>query len=175
MEFEKKIYSKELLSVLYESGKSIGTAESCTSGMIATAITMVPGASDYFKGGIICYCDEMKTSLLDVNAELLAEKTAVCEEVARQMVKGAIEKLGVDYAVASTGFAGPGSMEGIPVGTIWIACGNIDEQVAIRLSEDEGREKNVNNAVDKALELFLDFIVKHEPARGDEIVELIAE
>ena len=86
MDFEKKVYSKELLSILYESGKTLGTAESCTSGMIATAITMVPGASDYFKGGIICYCDNMKTSMLDVEASLISQKTAVCEEVAIQMV-----------------------------------------------------------------------------------------
>ena len=147
MDFEKKVYSKELLSILYESGKTLGTAESCTSGMIATAITMVPGASDYFKGGIICYCDNMKTSML-----------------------------GVDYAIASTGFAGPGTAEGIPVGTIWIACGNKDEQITLKLSEDEGREKNISNAVDKALEMAFSFIQEHEPARiGDEAVELIAE
>ena len=176
MDFEKKVYSKELLSILYESGKTLGTAESCTSGMIATAITMVPGASDYFKGGIICYCDNMKTSMLDVEASLISRKTAVCEEVAIQMVKGAIEKLGVDYAIASTGFAGPGTAEGIPVGTIWIACGNKDEQITLKLSEDEGREKNISNAVDKALEMAFSFIQEHEPARiGDEAVELIAE
>jgi nicotinamide-nucleotide amidase len=118
----------------------------------------------------------MKTSMLDVEASLISQKTAVCEEVAIQMVKGAIEKLGVDYAIASTGFAGPGTADGIPVGTIWIACGNKDEQITLKLSEDEGREKNISNAVDKALEMAFSFIQEHEPARiGDEAVELIAE
>lgn len=176
MDFKKKIISKELLSLLYESDKTIGTAESCTSGLIAAAITMVPGASDYFKGGIVSYSDDVKIANLDVDADIIAEKTAVCEEVAIQMVQGAINALGVDYAVSATGYAGPGCSEGIPVGTIWLACGNKDEQVTLQLSEDEGRDKNVENAVNSALELLLDFIRAHEPARvGDEVVELTAE
>lgn len=176
MEFEKKVFSKELLALLYESEKTIGTAESCTSGMIASAITLVPGASDYFKGGIVSYSDEIKVSVLGVDADLIAEKTSVCEEVAVQMVKGAIKTLNVDYAVAATGFAGPGGADGIPVGTIWIACGNAEEQTTLKLTEDEGREKNSDNAVHAALSLLLDFIRQHEPARvGDEVVELTAE
>ncbi len=176
MEFGNKVLSKELLSLLYESDKTVGTAESCTAGGIASAITMVPGASNYFKGGIISYWDDVKTNVLDVDAEVIAENTAVCEEVAKQMVLGAINTLGVDYAVASTGFAGPGSEGDIPVGTIWVACGNKDEQVTLKLTDDEGRDENIGNAVLKALKLLLDFVSAHEPARvGDEVVELIAE
>ena len=175
MNFEKKVLSKELLALLYESGKTVGTAESCTSGMIAAAITMVPGASDYFKGGIVSYTDDVKTALLDVDPEVIEKNTAVCEEVALQMVKGAIDCLGVDYVIASTGFAGPGTAPGVAVGTIWLACGNRDEQITLKLSEDEGRDKNVENAVHRALALLLDFIRQHEPARtGDEVVELTA-
>lgn len=176
MEFDKKVLSKELLSVMYESEKTIGTAESCTSGLIASAITLVPGSSDYFKGGIVSYSDEIKTSILGVDADLIAEKTAVCEEVAIQMVKGAIKALGVDYAVSATGFAGPGGADGVPVGTIWLACGNADEQVTLKLTEDEGREKNIAIAAAAAMRLLLDFVSAHEPARvGDEVVELTAE
>lgn len=176
MEFEKKVLSKELLSLLYESEKTVGTAESCTSGMIASAITLVPGSSDYFKGGIVSYSDDVKVALLGVDADVIAEKTAVCEEVAVQMVKGAIKALDVDYAVSATGFAGPGGANGVPVGTIWVACGNAEEQVTKKLTEDEGREKNCDNAVQAALGLLLDFVRQHEPARvGDEVVELTAE
>jgi len=176
MNFEKKVFSKEILALLYESEKTLGTAESCTSGMIATAITLVPGSSDYFKGGIVSYADEIKVNTLGVDKDVIDEKTAVCEEVAIQMVKGAIDALDVDYAVAATGFAGPGSQNGIPVGTIWLACGNKDEQVTLKLTEDEGRDKNVDNAVDNALKLLIDFIRNHEPARvGDEVIELTAE
>lgn len=176
MEFGNKILSKELLSLLYESEKTVGTAESCTAGGIASAITMVPGASNYFKGGIISYWDDVKTNVLGVDAELISENTAVCEDVAKQMVIGAIKALGVDYAVAATGFAGPGSEGNIPVGTIWVACGNNEEQVTLQLTDDEGRDENVGNAVSEALKLLLDFVREHEPARvGDEVVELIAE
>lgn len=176
MEFEKKVLSKELLSLLYESEKTVGTAESCTSGMIASAITLVPGSSDYFKGGIVSYSDDVKVAVLGVDADVIAEKTAVCEEVAVQMVKGAIKALDVDYAVSATGFAGPGGANGVPVGTIWVACGNAEEQVTKKLTEDEGREKNCDNAVQAALGLLLDFVRQHEPARvGDEVVELTAE
>lgn len=176
MEFENKVLSKELLALLYESQRTVGTAESCTSGMIATCITSVPGASDYFKGGIVSYSDDVKTSLLNVGADVIAARSAVCEEVAVQMVKGTIDILHVDYAVSATGFAGPGSADGIPVGTIWLACGNKDEQVTAMLSADEGREKNVNNAVKEAMAMLIKFVREHEPPRvGDEVVELTAE
>lgn len=173
MDFKKKVLSKDLLSVLYESGKTIGTAESCTSGMIGAAITLVPGSSDYFKGGIISYSDEVKSSILGVDAEIIEKKTAVCEEVAVQMVAGAIKTLGVDYAVSATGFAGPGGGGNVPVGTIWLACGNADEHVTLKLTEDDGRELNIENAVCEALRILLEFITAHEPAQdSDEVVEL---
>ncbi|MBO5427142.1 MAG: CinA family protein [Prevotella sp.] len=176
MEFGNKVLSKELLSLLYESDKTVGTAESCTAGGIASAITMVPGASNYFKGGVVSYWDDVKVNVLGVDADIIEEKTAVCEEVAKQMVAGAINALGVDYAVASTGFAGPGSEGDIPVGTIWIACGNKDEQITLQLTDDEGRDENIGKAVMEALKLLLDFVSAHEPARvGDEVVELTAE
>ena len=176
MEFGNKVLSKELLSLLYESDKTVGTAESGTAGGIASAITMVPGASNYFKGGIVSYWDDVKVNVLGVDADIIEEKTAVCEEVAKQMVAGAINALGVDYAGASTGFAGPGSEGDIPVGTIWIACGNKDEQITLQLTDDEGRDENIGKAVMEALKLLLDFVSAHEPARvGDEVVELTAE
>ncbi|WP_289466809.1 CinA family protein, partial [Klebsiella pneumoniae] len=79
---------------LYGNGKTLGTAESCTGGRIAEAIIASPGASNYFKGGIISYTNEIKERLLSVDHQVLEEKTAVCEEVAIQMVKGACETLG---------------------------------------------------------------------------------
>ena len=176
MDFENKVLSKELLALLYESDKTVGTAESCTSGLIASVISSVPGSSVYFIGGIIRDSDEVKKKLLKVDEEIINEKTAVCEEVAIQMVKGVIETLDVDYAVSATGFAGPGAGGTVPVGTIWLACGNKDEQVTLPIAADEGREKNVSHAVHEAMVLLLDFIRSHEPARiGDEVVELTAE
>ena len=165
MEFEKKVLSREIQQYLYESGKTVGTAESCTGGRVAEAMIAVPGASAYFKGGIVCYTNEIKERLLSVDKQ----KSAVCEEVAQAMVKGAIKALNVDFAVATTGVAGPGGGTAEnPVGTIWIACGSADEVVTVKLTEDFGRDINLAIATSKALQLFLDFLAKHLPAKSDD-------
>ncbi len=163
MDFESKIISREISQLLWEMDKTVSTAESCTGGRIAEAIISVPGASKYFKGGVISYVDEVKMSLLNVSGDLLAEKTAVCEEVARQMVAGACRTLNTDYAIAATGLAGPGGgTKEIPVGTIWLACGTPDRQVAVKVEEDHGRDINLAIATNRAMQLFLDFL-KSEP------------
>ena len=159
MDFESKIISREISQLLWEMEKTVGTAESCTGGRIAEAIISVPGASKYFKGGIISYVDEIKMSLLGVDAALLEEKTAVCEEVANQMVVGACKALNTDYAIAATGYAGPGGgSKDIPVGTIWLACGTMEKQVAMMVQEDHGRDINLAIATNKSMQMFLDFL-----------------
>jgi len=94
MEFETKIISRQIGDMLYASGLSLGTAESCTGGLISEAIIATPGASNYFKGSVVSYTNEIKERLLKVDHQLLEEKTAVCEEVARQMVQGAMAQMG---------------------------------------------------------------------------------
>ena len=168
MEFEKKILSREIQQYLYESGLTVGSAESCTGGRIAESIIAVPGASTYFKGGIISYTNEIKESLLGVDHQLLEEKTAVCEDVAKAMVKGAIKALDVDFAIASTGTAGPGGgTPDIPVGTIWLACGNAENIVTMKLTEDYGRDINLAIATSKALQMFIDFLRTNMPKREE--------
>lgn len=163
MDFESKIISREISQILWEMDKTVSTAESCTGGRIAEAIIAVPGASKYFKGGIISYVDEVKMSLLHVSADVLAEKTAVCEEVARQMVSGACKTLNTDYAISATGIAGPGGgTKENPVGTIWLACGTQERQVTMKVEEDHGRDINLAIATNKAMQMFLDFL-KTEP------------
>jgi len=159
MDFESKIISREISQLLWEMEKTVSTAESCTGGRIAESIISVPGASKYFKGGIICYVNEVKEKLLGVSHDVLEEKTAVCEEVATQMVKGACSALGTDYAIAATGFAGPGGgTKEIPVGTIWLACGSPDEVVTQKVEEDHGRDINLAIAANKAVQMFYDFL-----------------
>ena len=161
MGFQDKVLSREINQNLYEQQKTLATAESCTGGGIAQAIIASPGASSYFKGGIVSYTNEVKTNLLHVPAELIAEKSVVSEEVAVAMVKGAIEALNTDYAVAVTGIAGPaGGTDEIPVGTIWIACGTMDNITTCKLTDDEGRDKNISNAISTALQMILDMIKK---------------
>lgn len=159
MSLENKILSKEIQQFLYDNGKTLGTAESCTGGRIAESIIAVPGASNYFKGGIISYTNDVKETLLKVDHQTLEEKTAVCEEVAIQMVKGACEALNVDFAISATGFAGPGGgTSSIPVGTIWLACGSKDYVKTIKLTENEGRDINLAVATTTALKLFLEYL-----------------
>ena len=159
MDFESKIISREVSQLLWEMDKTVGTAESCTGGRIAEAIISVPGSSKYFKGGVISYVDEVKMSLLGVDAQLLDEKTAVCEEVAIQMVKGACQALNTDYAISATGIAGPGGgTKEHPVGTIWLACGNENRVATVKVEEDHGRDINLAIATNRAMQLFLEYL-----------------
>ena len=166
MDFESKIISREVSEILWETEKTVGTAESCTGGRIAEAIIAVPGASKYFKGGIISYVNEIKENLLGVDHQLLEEKTAVCEEVAIAMVKGACKALNTDYAISATGFAGPtGGTKDIPVGTIWLACGKPERVITVKVEEDHGRDINLAIATNKAMELFLTFLREEDAPR----------
>ena len=155
--------------MLWDMEKTVGTAESCTGGRIAEAIIAIPGASKYFKGGVISYVNEIKESLLGVSHDVLEEKTAVCEEVAIAMVKGACKALNTDYAIAATGVAGPtGGTKDIPVGTIWLACGNSDRVATLMVEEDHGRDINLAIATNKAMQLFLDYL-KEENVEKEEL------
>jgi nicotinamide-nucleotide amidase len=159
MEFENKVLSREIQQNLYDNGKTLGTAESCTGGRIAEAIIAVPGASNYFKGGIVCYTNEIKENLLHVSHQVLEEQTAVCEEVAKELVLGACNTLNVDYAIAATGTAGPGGgTPEIPVGTIWLAWGSKDGVETLKLTEDNGRDINLSIATHTALRNFLNYL-----------------
>ena len=164
MQFENKVLSKEILFLLYESGKTLATAESCTSGKVAESITLMPGASAYFTGGIVAYSEEVKKSLLNVPEELIEEKTVVSEEVAIRMAEGACEVLNTDYAIATTGVAGPGggTIEN-PVGTIWIAAGKKGEMKTVKLTENDGRDINVSRATFRALQLLLEVLKEDFP------------
>lgn len=169
MGFENKILSREISQLIWENGKTLGTAESCTGGRIAESIIAMPGASNYFKGGVVSYTNEIKERILGISHNLLEEKTAVCEDVAIEMVKGAIKVLDVDYAISATGFAGPGGGTGdIPVGTIWLACGNKDDIVTMKLEDDFGRDINLANATTKALQMFLQYLLDRSEKSDDD-------
>ena len=169
MDFESKILSREISQLLWEREQTLGTAESCTGGRIAEAIIAIPGASKYFKGGIVSYVDEVKENLLGVNHDVIEEQTAVCEEVARQMVVGACRSLNTDFAIAATGYAGPtGGPKNIPLGTIWLACGNADRISTLKLEDDFGRDINLAIATNKALQMFYDFLLDEEESNKEE-------
>lgn len=156
MSIQVKVLSREISEYLWRAGKTVSTAESCTAGLVAAAIAALPGASTYFKGGVVTYTNELKTQLLGVTEELLAEKGAVSKECVNAMVVGAIERLGTDYAVAVTGYAGPGGGPEAPVGTIFVAAGNAEEIIVRELTGDDGREENVARASLNALQILLE-------------------
>ena len=146
--------AERLRVVMTERGKTVSTAESCTSGRIASTLTSVSGASDYFLGGLVAYQDDVKIAYLGVTAEMIAEHDVVSRDVVEQMVRGACRMFGSDYALASTGYAGGGT-DTIPSGTIWIGWGSETEVYSMKLSEDKGREENTRNAAKTAIRSLL--------------------
>lgn len=157
MSVETKKLSKEISEIFWREDFTLSTAESCTAGNVAAIITAVPGSSRFYQGGVIAYSNEVKKNLLNVNEETLASVGAVSEETVVEMVQGAIDTFGTDYAIATSGIAGPaGGTPEKPVGTIWVAAGNKDKIVTTKLTEDEGREKNIQAATKTALQLLLE-------------------
>lgn len=109
------------------NAKTLATAESCTGGTIASRITALPGASKYYRGGVVAYSNEVKEQALGVKHETLEQHGAVSEETVREMALGVRERLGADFGVATSGIAGPsGGSEEKPVGTVWIAIAGPD-------------------------------------------------
>ncbi len=117
-----------IVTLLKEQHKTLATAESLTGGLVADAIVSIAGASEVFLGGIVSYTDAVKTSLLGVQETTLAAHTAISAEVAAEMAEGARRRLGSDYAVSTTGLAGPGGgSDGKPVGTVFVAIASPTE------------------------------------------------
>lgn len=146
--------------ILKGKGKTMGTAESCTGGHIASLITSVAGSSAYYKGSVVSYSNEIKEDLLGVNHETLVSTGAVSKETVTEMVKGAIEKLNVDYALATSGIMGPdGGTEEKPVGTVWIAAGNKEKTETVKLNLRFDRQRNIAMTAANALNLLRKFIL----------------
>lgn len=146
-------------NLLREKNLTVSTAESCTGGSIAAKLTSVPGSSDYFKGGIVAYSNEIKESLLGVSPETLKKQGAVSEATVAEMVKGAMKALKTDCAVSTSGIAGPGGgTKEKPVGTVWIAAAYKNEIRTMKQDTDRGREMNVERAGNNAFLLLLDLL-----------------
>jgi nicotinamide-nucleotide amidase len=113
--------ASEILANLRSAHQTLATAESLTGGLLSGALTDVPGSSDVFLGGIIAYSPAMKSALLHVDPNLIDAHGVVSAEVAIAMASGAIGVLGSDWAISTTGVAGPGPSDGVAAGTVWIA------------------------------------------------------
>ncbi|MCX7751059.1 MAG: CinA family protein [Candidatus Bipolaricaulota bacterium] len=142
--------------VLAARGETLAVAESCTGGLLAGRITDVPGASAYFRGGIVAYSNEAKVSLLGVPPEVLRTRGAVSPECARAMAAGARERFGATHALAVTGIAGPGGgTPEKPVGLVYIALASPDGMWAEEHRFSGGRAEVRRQACDAALTLLL--------------------
>jgi nicotinamide-nucleotide amidase len=119
--------AEEVLRAARQAGLKIATAESCTGGLIAGALTEIPGSSDVVERGFVTYSNQAKCDLLGVTVELLIAHGAVSEPVARAMAEGAVTRSGADLAVSVTGIAGPGGGTATkPVGLVHLACARRD-------------------------------------------------
>jgi len=154
---KKEAQLQEILGGIFRAKKlTISTAESLTSGAIASRITSVPGASEYFTGGIVAYANEAKIEQLGVSEDVLKSSGAVCAETVKQMALGVQNLFGTDYAIATSGIAGPGGgTDEKPVGTVWIAIAGPKEIVVEQFQMGKGRERVVEKTIFSALNLLL--------------------
>jgi nicotinamide-nucleotide amidase len=133
--------------LLLAQAKTLGTAESCTGGNIAHLITSHAGSSAYFKGSVVAYSNEVKENLLKVNHQDLEKHGAVSREVVEQMALGARNVLNTDYAIATSGIAGPdGGSDEKPVGTVWIAVAGPNGVISNLFTLYPNRERNIHVA-----------------------------
>lgn len=160
--YENVTLEEAVVSMLKENKYTITTAESCTGGMVGSALVSVPGASEVYKEGYITYSDEAKHKLLGVPSATLEKYSAVSSETAYEMAAGAARAAGADIAVSVTGIAGPdGGTEQKPVGLVYIGCCCMGNTVVEQYNLKGNRQKIRENAVVKALDLIRRSILQY--------------
>src|SRR5690606_40463953 len=148
--------------LLTQKKMTLGTAESCTGGKIAEQITGIPGASAYFKGSIVSYATQTKIEVLKVPEGLIEQFSVVSAEVAMSMATNLRELLDVDFAIATTGNAGPSKGESdAEVGTVFIAIAGPYRVLVEKHDMDTYRDRIVQKAVNKAFEMLEKEILKY--------------
>lgn len=150
---------EELLTLLRERSGKLASAESCTGGLVAAAFTDIPGISEVFQGGVVAYANQVKMQLLQVPEAVLIKYGAVSEECAHFMAKGAAKAAGANYAVSTTGIAGPtGAVPGKPVGTVCIGY-YLDGKIITETNHFTGSRSEVRNAaVQRAITHLIELI-----------------
>lgn len=164
--------AREAMTALRKAGLTVALAESCTGGMVAVALTDVPGSSHVLDRGFVTYSNAAKTEVLGVPADLIAEHGAVSEPVVVEMAKGALAASPADVAVAVTGIAGPGGSETKPEGLVFFACQRRGaEPTAVRrefgaLGRDRVRDASVDQALDLLIAAARSAVPAEPPAPG---------
>jgi nicotinamide-nucleotide amidase len=153
--FDDISLEKALGDTLKERSLTVGTAESCTGGNIAHLLTSVPGSSAYFSGSVIAYQNEVKSSVLKVKNGVINRYGAVSKQVVEQMIKGVMDVLGSDTAIATSGIAGPdGGTEEKPVGTTWISVSYKEKVISEKFLFGGTRDRIIDQASFFALQLL---------------------
>ncbi len=154
-------YNNETLAgvigrMLQKGSKTLAVTESCTGGYVSHLVTLVPGCSDYYKGSVTAYSNEVKEKVLGVKAETLNQFGAVSEEAALEMALGVKKALNVDYAISTTGIAGPtGGTPEKPVGTVWIGVSGPQKTFAQKyVFVGDHRERNIIRSAQTALQML---------------------
>jgi PncC family amidohydrolase len=145
--------------LMVDRGLSLATAESCTGGLVAHRITDLSGSSAFFVGGFVTYADEAKVKLLGVRPETLLAHGAVSEETAREMARGARQRLDADIAIAVTGVAGPtGGTSEKPVGLVYLALSAVDAEICQSHIWKGDRLENKAQSAEACLEMVLAYL-----------------
>jgi nicotinamide-nucleotide amidase len=148
--------------LLTQQNKTIATAESCTGGKIAQVLTSVSGASNYFRGSVVSYATDTKVSVLGVSEETIKKYTVVSAQVAKEMALGIQKLMKTDYAIATTGNAGPSKGDAdAEVGTVFLALATLSEVIVEEFNFGQPREKVIDRAVNKAFEMLQKEILKN--------------
>lgn len=146
-------HAQNVIKWLTERGETVSVAESVTAGGLGRALTSVPGASAVFLGGVIAYSSEIKINFLDIEREFIARHGVVSEEVANAMAESIRKKFGTTWGLATTGVAGPGDLDGISEGTVWIAISGPINQ-SLQLALDSGRDAIQTGAISSVIGTF---------------------
>jgi nicotinamide-nucleotide amidase len=152
---EARELAGEILRRLADAGQTVATAESLTGGLVAAALTDVPGSSAVFRGGVVAYATDLKAGVLGVDGAMLDVHGPVYGPVAAAMAEGARKLLGATVGVSTTGVAGPGAADGSPAGTVHVAI-SLDDDTVVRTMALSGNRDEVRRlAVERALGLLL--------------------
>lgn len=157
LDAENEALAAEVLERARNTGATLGTAESCTGGLVAATLTAIPGSSEVVRGGVVSYWAEVKRDVLGVPEDVIETFGVVSEQCARAMAEGAARALGCDYTVSTTGIAGPGGAEpGKPVGTVCFGLHTPQGDRTLTTSRGSSRDEVRSLAVRTALRLLLE-------------------
>ena len=157
--YDEDTFESVIGMLLKERNSTLSLAESCTGGTIASKIVSISGSSEYFKGGVVAYSNEIKMKELGVPAETLAKYGAVSQQTAEAMAEGVRTRFETDYSLSVTGIAGPlGGSEEKPVGTVWIAVSSKEKTIAKKFRFADNRQRNITRTSMTAMNMLRLFI-----------------